>query len=479
MNIDERLRNAAADIAASQQGRPLPQLRTRSPFPRWAAAAALVAAITASFVFIGSLDDSPIEPVSSTVPTPPSTLTTPSTVSTPTTRPTTEGSSTTSIPSKPSIAWTEADAARMAEGYLAALAAEQWEIAAFSMENNGIRPDGALADETPKEFLERACRPNLCLGPYEVSADGPGLIDPVTLQAASTVTVTHVSSGETGTIRIATFEGQPIIADLPPLVSGEARPLARALFGDDVPDDLVIARFDAVERWTGESVAWSIQWMVDDFLEVDGDVALVYQPGPGRFVITPIDSPGVGETGPCPSLLGSGVVSYGDCPSDVFGSSGERLGTSGFPPLDGEESGYTSYIERSGVRTAGRGDAEGNLVELTAGPVDLLGEDYASVPRLSPDGRTIAYVDHADDRAESHFWSPIVVVKDTATGSEVARIAFDRPVLWLEFDGRWVVTGGRNADYAGGEPFQETLETFNLETGVGAIVETAVRLWLP
>ncbi len=482
MRVDERLRTAAADIAAAHDRRPIPKLEPRSPFPRWAAAAALAAVATAAFVFIGTQGDAPVEPVTSTAVSTPTTVATPSTAITPTTGPAPSPTSTmpsTTIPSDPIIAWTEMDAERMVEGYLAALAAGQWEIAAFSMDNNGIWPDGAQVDEIPAEFLERSCRPDLCLGPYDVTSDGPGLVDPVTSQAASTVTVTHIAGGETATIRIATFEGQPIIADLPPLVPGESRPLARALFDDDLPDDLVLGRFDAVERWRGDSVTWSTQWLVENFVEIDGGLALAYEAGSDRFSITPIDTPERGDAGSCPALLGRGVVPFEGCPSEVFGPTGDRLDTSDFPAFTSEDPGFAFYAERAGVRVAGIGDAEGNLVELTRGTVDLLGDDYASTPRLSPDGRTIAYVDHADDRAESHFWSSIVVVKDTSTGAELARIAFDAPVLWLEFDGRWIVVGGRNADYAGGDPRQKTIETFNIETGRGAAVNSPVRLWLP
>ena len=372
--------------------------------------------------------------------------------------------------------WTPADAERMVIGYLAALADGEWEVAAFSARDAGFVPGENQEAGTFDELFEIACAPNLCNGPYQVLADGPGVVDPATFQASSTVTVEHIASGETTSMRIGTFEGQPVITDLPPLVSGDGASLVEELFGDDLPNDVVIGRFNAVERWVGGAQTWSTQWLVDDFAAVEGDVALLSLDD-GQSQITPIGLPGPSDVGSCPQLLGAGVIEMVGCDNEVFGPNGELLPRR--EPVPPPEAGFSFYTERAGVRLTGAGDAEGNFVELTSGAVDVLGEDYASFPRLSPDGTLVAYVDHADERAESHFWSSIVVVKDTATGAEVARVEFEANVRWLEFDGQWLVVGERNEeDFAGTEP-HERVSVHNLDTGRQTTIATTVRIWLP
>ncbi|MDH5294710.1 MAG: hypothetical protein OEW91_13600, partial [Acidimicrobiia bacterium] len=266
MNIDERLRTASADLAEVHRRRPTPTLRPQPPHRRWMPAAAAAAVVLIVFVGFAARDGTPVDPANLTTVT---TTQFTTTTTTPTTS-TTESATTTDpvVPVDPELAWSETDAERMVEGYLAALADGQWDIAAFSMENNGVAPKGALRGETPRDFLERSCGTGLCAGPYVVVADGPGVINPETAQAESSVTVTHVASGETRGIRIATFEGQPIIADLPPLASGDGDSLVSTLFGDDPPDDLAIGRFEAIERWIGGARTWALQWLVDDFQDV-------------------------------------------------------------------------------------------------------------------------------------------------------------------------------------------------------------------
>ena len=172
-----------------------------------------------------------------------------------------------------------------------------------------------------------------------------------------------------------------------------------------------------------------------------------------------------------------GVIENADCDNETFGPDGVVVPRR--EPVPPPEAGFSFYAERAGVRLTGTGDAEGNLVELDSGTVDVLGEDWASVPRLSPDGMLVAYVDHADERAESHFWSPVVVVKETATGDEVARVEFEANVRWLEFDGQWLVVGERNEDdFAGTEP-HERVAAYNLDTGSQTTISTNVRIWLP
>ena len=371
--------------------------------------------------------------------------------------------------------WTEDYAERIVLGYLAALAAGQWEIAAASMQNSGTVPYGSLENESPAAFLERACSPDLCRGPYEVVADGPGSVEPFSLEASSTVTVSHPLSGEVATMVISQVDGQPVVGVLPPLVPGEYQPLVERLFGEDLPNDVVVGRFDAVERWASGTSSWTAQGLVDRFDTIDGDVALVVEEGANS--ITNIDTSESNVVGPCAHLLGRGVVRTG-CTPEVFGPNGEMVPFDVDLPTE-PEAGFVSYLERSGVQLIGTGDAEGNLTSLTNGTVDLLADDYASLARLSPDGTLVAYVDHADERAASHFWSPVVVVKETASGSEIERVAFDGPISWLEFDGQWIVIGQRPpTDFGGLEP-QVAISSYSLSGRTVTSVETPTRIWLP
>lgn len=476
MNLDDRLRSAAADVRALHARRLVPDLRQGSTVPRWlAAAATAVAAITAIIILMPDPEAPPVGPAQTTTSTSQPGAST--TVSPSTTSPST------TIPGQDpvgEIAWTEADAQRMVEGYLAALSSGEWTIAAQSMESNGIAPDDAGDDETPTEYLTRSCMDgevNRCAGPYVVEADGPGVVDRDTAQASSVVTVTNPETGESASIEVTTFEGQPVITDLPPMSSGTPQPLVEQLFGSDTPD-VVIGRFGAVERWGGGSAEWSSQPLVDRFSAVAGQVALAFVPGPDTFVLTPISGGSSVAVGSCPALVAVAVYATDECPTDVYDDRGEPIPSDRFE-YGGVEAGASFYAERAGVLVSGSSDAEGNLFDLKSGSVDLIGNDYGSLARLSRDGSKIAYVDHGDERAESHFWSPVVVVRDTATGSELHRIAFDSQVLWLEFDGQWVVVGGRTAEYSGLEALQESIGTFDLDSETQREVRSSTRLWLP
>ena len=72
-----------------------------------------------------------------------------------------------------------------------------------------------------------------------------------------------------------------------------------------------------------------------------------------------------------------------------------------------------------------------------------------------------------------------MVVKDAATGAELARVEFEANVRWLEFDGQWLVVGERTEDdFAGTEP-HERVSVHNLDTGRQTTIATTVRIWLP
>ncbi len=378
-------------------------------------------------------------------------------------------------------AWSTFDAERHVTNFLAALAAEAYEQAAWSAENNGVEIEGQARDETPPEALRRQCRGGACAGPYAVHADGPGLIDPVSAQASSTVTVTHVDTGAQKTIRLGTFEGQLIIADLPPLVPSAGGPtLVESLFGDDLPRRLVVERFNAFEVWEDGAPEWVTNWWAGDAHQVEGEVVA------GIGAVVALRDPHTRYEGSWARLMtrdGEVLV------LEQSDTSGWRMfeAISGDPRpapvryeerFDGE---YVWFTERGGTVVHGIGDAEGNLRSLaTLQGVDLLGDDYAGYVALSTDGALVAYVDHADPAAFSHFWSPVVVVKDTSTSAERGRWTLDNPVLCLEFGESWLVACEADPGVAaGGVGEQIALVAINVATGDFNRVETPTRVFLP
>ena len=65
---------------------------------------------------------------------------------------------------------------------------------------------------------------------------------------------------------------------------------------------------------------------------------------------------------------------------------------------------YEWFHVRGGTIVDGLGDAEGNSPEIrTIDGVDLLGDHYAGWVVLSTDGSRLAYTEHRDPAAFSHF----------------------------------------------------------------------------
>ncbi|MDH3499304.1 MAG: hypothetical protein OEM97_04215, partial [Acidimicrobiia bacterium] len=136
-------------------------------------------------------------------------------------------------------------------------------------------------------------------------------------------------------------------------------------------------------------------------------------------------------------------------------------------PFEARGDGESVYfIERADVVMQGIGDAEGNLTNLsTLDGTDVLGGDYAGLAALSVDGARFAYVDHSDPAALSHFWSPVVVVRDTITGDELGRWTVDHPIGCLEFAETWLVVCEMGDDPNLIDPQQVALVSINVDTG--------------
>ncbi len=425
----------------------------------------------------GDVAGSTTLPLTTTAPT---TTAAPPTTPAPTTTTEPPPPTTTTSTEPPQQAWSAVEAEKTVINYLAALAAGAYEQAAWSAHGNGVMIDGQADDETPAQALERLCADGACRGPYLVEADGPGFIDPMTAQAASTVTVTHAGSGTTGIIRLGTFEGQRIIAQLPPLVPSDGEPsLVEQLFGEDIPDRVVVQRFNAFEIWEGGSPTWVTHWHAGDVYEVEGDIVAA------RHAVVSLLDPQVTYEGECPKLMDRNgqVLILDRCYADS-----QHL----FDPVTGDEQpipapvgdlgdgAYHWYEERFDTVLQGFGDAEGNLTNVTRGGLDMLGDDYAGFLKLSVDGDYVAYVDHRDPDSVNHFWSPVVVVKDTATGAEVGRWVLDNPVLCIEFAEHWVVACEASDSYQlGYEVDQRALVAIDITSGATTRVETPVYVFLP
>lgn len=392
-------------------------------------------------------------------------------------------SSTTSVPEATlERAWSVIDAERHIKNYLAALAAGAYEQAAWSAENNGITLAGQAPDETVADALSRFCSDGACAGPYAVEADGPGLIDPDSGQAASTVTVSHLGSGQAETMELGTHEGQLVVVGLPPLVPAKLQPtLVEMLFGEGMPNRVVVARFDAFEIWENGQSEWVTNWWAGETIQVEGDVIAGQQ-----FVAGLRQPESKADIGCWPRLMtrAAEVLLLEQCDTSSWRMSVALTGDERPTPVplgqhtDGE---YVWFAERGGAVVRGMGDAEGNLTSLeTSRGLDLVGDDYAGWVRLSTDGARIAYANHADPAAMSHVWSPAVVVKDVASGSEVGRWTVESPILSLEFSGPWLLVAEVDWDVMDGGLFEQGhLVLINVETGAMNRVATPTRVFLP
>jgi hypothetical protein len=410
-----------------------------------------------------------------------SSTTTPDPVSTATEAPVLEPSTaTTTAPEPQQQAWSEADAEKHVANYLAALAAGAYEQAAWPAANNGVDATGAEAGETPAETMARWCEGGRCSGPYTVEATGPGLVDPESQQASSAVIVTHTGSGESATLSVATFEGQILIYDPPPLVSAPGGPgLVESLFGETPPARVVVERYDAFEIWEEGSPRWVTNWHAESTWDVEADVIVADSGAYG------LDQPEVRFGEACSGLMmRDGEVLAAACGGGmnwdpVVVKTGEML-EAPVPLEELTDGGFLWFDERGGTVVTGVGDAEGNsrIVSTTDG-VDLAGGDYVGFTALSTDGSLFAYTDHDDPAAVSHFWSPVVVVKETVTGTEVGRWTLDGVVVNLELSAGHLLAGIAEAVDAAVDGNQAALISIDLRTSEIRRVETSTRVFLP
>lgn len=388
---------------------------------------------------------------------------------------------TTTVPDDVVIAWTAADAERDVENFLAALAAGAYEQAAWPLDNNGVMFDGQGADETPAQYLERICAGGACAGPYTVTAAGPGIVNEFG-QASSIVAVAPVGSGDAEGFTVFTFEGQRMVSGVPPQAVGGEAPLVAQLFGSAMPERVVVQRFDAFEIWEGGESQWVTNWWANDVDSIEQAYAASRDGG----VVALRDSQQQLSVR-CGDLMtrGEAVVVVDRCLDDgrqvVDVESGELLEA---PTVEVTgEVGWPWFSERGGTTVTGEGDAEGNLIRLESDRgVDLAGDDYIGHLKLSVDGSKVAYVDHGDPNTYSHFWSPVVVVKDVVTGTEIGRWVLDGPVIGLEFSGDWVVAWEGSSDpedLVSGLAPQLAAVAINISTNEVNRVETHTRVFLP
>lgn len=388
---------------------------------------------------------------------------------------------TTPEPEQPiEVAWSVTEAERYVSNFLAALAAGAYEQAAYSATDAGIIVDGQTNDELPAEAFEGMCAAGACAGPYSVFGEGPGFIDPEFSNASSMVTVTHLATGAQTQIQVGTFEGQVVIADLPPLVpSSGGATLVESLFGSDIPSRVVVQRFKAFEIWEGGNPEWVTHWYANDVHQIEGEVVAVA----GELVN--LRNPSLQYDGQCSRLMtrDGEILALSQC-NDTAPRLFEVISGSPRPiqdfPEDRVEVESSWVAERGGTLVHGASDAEGNSIVIkNASGVDLLGDDYSSIETLSTDGSLLAYVDHRDPAAYSHFWSGVVVVRDTSTGAELGRWILDNPVVCLEIADGWIIAC-ESAGVPAGEPVEQiSLVAINVKTGEINRVQTPVRLFLP
>lgn len=386
----------------------------------------------------------------------------------------------TNVPRDPSVAWSAAESTRDVTNFLEALRAGAYEQAAWPAFGNGVLFDGQTVDTTGADFLANACAGGLCDGPYLVRGQ-PGFVDDETMRAVAMVVVTHLASGQQSQMPIVTFEGQRIIGNLPPLVAGRNEAtLRQSLFGDAVPAYVVIERFEAFEVWDGETTSWFTNWHAESARQIEGDILTG---ATGTFSVT---DPQLAFDVVCPQLLerSGSVLALNGCVTDGWAMQrlldGESVEASVPFPVVGETQ-SPWLIERGGTVLTGLRDAEGNLSELFSdAQVELLNGDKAGTAVLSVDGAHLAYVDHGDPAAESALWSPVVVVREIATGDEVGRWTLNGAAICLEFAVEWVVAcEADDTTLVFGDPDQRSLVAINVTTGQLTAVPTANKVFLP
>lgn len=260
--------------------------------------------------------------------------------------------------------------------------------------------------------------------------------------------------------------------------------LLESLFGDRLPEHVVVALPNSFGVWREGEIETVDHPMAGRALQVEGHVVAIAATDPAHGPLVDLHAPEITYPIECPRLMirGDEILALNQCWSDEWFLVEVTSGQPREAPIDFEsrqDGEYVWFAERGGTVVTGIGDAEGNLTQLTTlEGVDLLGDAYAGLAVLSTDGKFLAFVDHADPAALSHFWSPVVVMVDIANGVEMGRWALDNPVLCLELAETWIVAC-EVEDPFDLDPKQVALVAIDLTTGEMNRVETTTRVFLP
>jgi hypothetical protein len=247
---------------------------------------------------------------------------------------------------------------------------------------------------------------------------------------------------------------------------------------------VVIAQPASFDVWEGGGHEIVDHPMAARALQVEGDVVALAATESADASLVGLYDPEINYSVDCPRLMtrGDEILALNQCSTDqwrlVEVTSGEEREAP--VPFESRHDGeYVWFAERGGAVVTGMGDAEGNLVQLTTlDGLDLLGDAYAGITKLSTHGKYLAYVDYADPVAESHFWSPVVVAVDAQTGDQVGRWTLASPVFCLEFAETWILAC-EVEDTMSLEPAPDALVAIEVTSGEVNRVETRTRAFLP
>ena len=261
-----------------------------------------------------------------------------------------------------------------------------------------------------------------------------------------------------------------------------------ALFGGSPPDRVVLLDGDVIEdHRAGERPYAQVHDVVDPWASVAAGwiSGFTFRDGLWAAPITDDDAARqVPEGWWVTEYQGQAVIAPSDCYVNSTASIEVRsidtlevVATLAVHDLsagdaDGRVDCWSTYLRGDTVLTLAN-DPEGNAAVLTnALGIDLTGTDYAGYLVLDPPGDRVAYTNQFSSPSPHVGFE--VVIRDTASGTELGRWTTEQPVTDLELQGRWLVA--RVVD----EQFEQ-IGLLSIDTGTGQqrFVETPVRLLLP